>query len=212
MEMNQIYRCSQGCRKCPRMRGCLGGEDVPARAEDLPSEQTSEAVPTGSFDAVPAASVPAETVQESETVLPQDAPEAEGVGEPALDTPEDTVPEEVGMEQYLEENCEQGILRIQAFRGQQAIPVEGADITVRCPIGGDKMVFFQGRTDASGVIDPILLPAPKPETSLSPGMSNPCSEYEIIAEHPEFETLTTKVMVFPGIKTIQPLQMNLKAV
>lgn len=157
---------------------------------------------------VPTTPVPVETVQ------PQDAPQSGGVGLPALDTPEDTVPSapNSAMDEYLEKYCEQGILRIQAFRGQQAIPVEGVHVTVRCPIGGDQMVFFEGSTDSSGIIDPIFLPAPKPETSLSPNQSDPCSEYEIIAEHPDFETLTATVMVFPGVKTIQPLQMRLKAV
>lgn len=174
-------------------------QTVPAAAESAP---VSPAVP------VPAAALPAETV------LPQDTPQTGGVGLPALDTPEDTVPSAPNsvMDEYLERYCEQGILRVQAFRGQQAIPVEGVHVTVRCPIGGDQMIFFQGETDSSGIIDPILLPAPKPETSLSPGQDDPCSEYEIIAEHPDFETLTTTVMVFPGVKTIQPLQMRLKAV
>lgn len=211
------------------MRGCFAGEAVPVSAEVSMPERTVPAEPAAAISApaepipagpaltepIPAAPfppAPTESVQPDPAVLPQDAPESGGVGLPALDTPADTVSPGSGMDEYLETNCEQGVLRIQAFRGHQAIPVEGANITVRCPIGGDEMIFFQGSTDASGVIDPILLPAPKPETSLSPGMSNPCSEYEIIAEHPEFETLTTKVMVFPGIKTIQPLQMRLKAV
>lgn len=221
------------------MRGCCGGKAVPvsaevsmpeqavplepaapvsAPAETIPAEPAPmesvpmDPIPMESIPATPVSPAPTESSQTGEAVLPQDRPEAGGVGLPALDTPANTVTPGSGMDQYLETNCEQGVLRIQAFRGQQAIPVEGANITVRCPIGGDEMIFFQGTTDASGVIDPILLPAPKPETSLAPGMSNPCSEYEIVAEHPEFETLTTKVMVFPGIKTIQPLQMRLKAV
>lgn len=138
-----------------------------------------------------------------------DAPESNGTGLPALDTP--AVPDSE-MDAYLEKNCEQGVLRVQAFQGRQAIPIEGVAVTVRCPIGGDQMIFFQGQTDSSGVIDPILLPAPKPETSLSPGQDGPCGEYEVVAVHPSFDTLTTHVMIFPGIKTIQPLQMSLKAV
>ena len=226
MDINYLCRCSQGCRNCPRMRGCLSGAAVPANAE-IPSLEPSVPLDSGAAEPVPVSPsaaepvpvspVPDEPVQPG-TALPQNAPQSGGVGLPALDTPEDTVPSapnsapNSAMDEYLEKYCEQGILRIQAFRGQQAIPVEGVHVTVRCPIGGDQMVFFEGSTDSSGIIDPILLPAPKPETSLSPDLSDPCSEYEIIAEHPDFETLTSNVMVFPGVKTIQPLQMRLKAV
>lgn len=150
-----------------------------------------------------------EPAAEPSPAVHSDAPEPNGTGLPALDTP--AVPDSE-MDAYLEKNCEQGVLRVQAFQGRQAIPIEGVAVTVRCPIGGDQMIFFQGQTDSSGVIDPILLPAPKPETSLSPGQDGPCSEYEVVAEHPSFDTLTTHIMVFPGIKTIQPLQMRLKAV
>lgn len=217
MDTNYLCRCSQGCRNCPRLRGCLSGSAVPVIAELPALEQTVFTAPDAMEPAPvsPAATEPVPTNPvPAETVLPQDAPQSGGVGLPALDTPSDTVPSapNSAMDEYLEKYCEQGILRIQAFRGQQAIPVEGVHITVRCPIGGDLMIFFEGSTDSSGIIDPILLPAPKPETSLSPNQSDPCSEYEIIAEHPDFETLTTTVMVFPGVKTIQPLQMRLKAV
>lgn len=190
MDTNYICRCSHGCRNCPRLRGCIPTA-APVSAEAPALEQSAPV---------------AEPIQPDQ----HDAPEAEGTGQPALDTPEYTVPN--ALEEYLAKNCEHGTLRVQAFRARQAIPVEGVAVTVQCPIGGAARIFFEGSTDESGVIDPILLPAPKPEGSLSPDGTDPCSEYEIIAEHPEYETLTTRAMVFPGVKTIQPLEMQLKAV
>lgn len=197
------------------------GEQISEQAVPVNGEASIPAAPVP-VEPEPAGSTPAETAQPqdvpgssgvapSETVEPQDEPENGGVGLPAVDTPAPPSASSA-MDEYLERNCEQGILRVQAFRGQQAIPVEGVAVTVRCPIDKEDVIFFEGYTDASGIIDPIMLPAPKTETSLAPDQNDPCSQYEIVAEHPEFETLTTLVMIFPGIKTIQPLQMHLKAV
>ena len=115
------------------------------------------------------------------------------------------------LEAFLRANPDRGILRIQAFRGPQSIPVEGVKVTVRRDFDdGTSHVFYEGTTDESGLIDPIALPAPDRSQSLSPGDANPSATYLVRAEHPDFETVDATVDLYPGIKTVQPIQQQLK--
>ena len=62
---------------------------------------------------------------------------------------------------FLEENPGIGHLRIRAFAANQAVPVSNVKIIVSKKIGNNIIVFFEGTTDASGLINNINLPAPK---------------------------------------------------
>ena len=115
------------------------------------------------------------------------------------------------LDAFLRANPDRGVLRIQAFRGNQSIPVEGVHVTVRRTFDvGTSHVFYEGTTDESGLIDPISLPAPDRAQSLSPGDANPSATYEVLAEHPEFQPVTVTVDLYQGIKTVQPIQLQLK--
>ncbi len=127
-----------------------------------------------------------------EQVAPGDAPTEEGTGTPALEMPEDTVPTTQG------EQGGQGTLRIQAFRGQQVIPLPGVYVKVVRSGPEGETVFFEGVTNESGIIDPIVLPVT--------GSGN---GYELAASAPGYVSIRQEVEIFPGIKTVQPLQMKL---
>lgn len=77
--------------------------------------------------------------------------------------------DEPELNEFLAENPDQGILRIQAFRGNQAIPVENVHVVISRPMDGGNHIFFEGDTDSSGLIDPIPLPGANREQSLHPG-------------------------------------------
>ncbi len=130
----------------------------------------------------------------AEQVAPGDAPTEVGTGTPALEMPEDTVPTTQG------EQGGQGTLRIQAFRGRQVIPLPGVYVKVVCPRPEGEIVFFEGITNESGIIDPIVLPVT--------GSGN-CAGYELVASAPGYVSIRQQVEIFPGIKTVQPLQMKL---
>lgn len=61
---------------------------------------------------------------------------------------------------FMENNSSQGELKIRAYSASEAIPVEGLKVIVSALVGNDKVIFFEGVTDESGVIDNIMLPAP----------------------------------------------------
>ena len=66
---------------------------------------------------------------------------------------------------FLEENSGIGHLKIRAFSANQAIPVSNLKIIVTKNIGNKRIIFFEGTTDSSGVINDINLPAPKINTN-----------------------------------------------
>ena len=61
------------------------------------------------------------------------------------------------------ENSGSGILKVQAVATNQAFPLQGVEIEVSKNINGEKVIFFQGVTDSSGIIDQIFLPAKVPK-------------------------------------------------
>ena len=62
---------------------------------------------------------------------------------------------------FIKENPSRGNLRIRAFAASQAIPISGLNIVVSKVIDNNNVVFFEGKTDESGLIEKISLPAPK---------------------------------------------------
>ena len=59
---------------------------------------------------------------------------------------------------FVKENTGVGLLKIQVFTANQAFPLEGVNIVISRVIDGDKVIFFTGATDSSGIIDNINLP------------------------------------------------------
>lgn len=62
---------------------------------------------------------------------------------------------------FLEENPVYGYLKIRAFTAGGAVPIEGLRVTVSKNIDENKVIFFEGVTNSSGVVDTITLPAPR---------------------------------------------------
>ena len=61
-------------------------------------------------------------------------------------------------QQYLKENPMKGYLKIRAYAASEAVPISGLNVVVSKEIGGNKVIFFEGVTDNSGVIEGITLP------------------------------------------------------
>lgn len=64
-------------------------------------------------------------------------------------------------QKYMRENPSTGNLRIRASAANGAIPVEGVKAIITNEIDGNRVIFFEGYTNESGVIERITLPAPK---------------------------------------------------
>ena len=64
-------------------------------------------------------------------------------------------------QKFLKQNPGRGSLRIRAFAANQAIPIEGLRVIISKNIDGNRVIFFEGYTNESGVIEKIKLPTPK---------------------------------------------------
>ena len=63
--------------------------------------------------------------------------------------------------EFMRNNPGRGTLRIRAYAANQAVPVSGVKVIVSTLIDSSKVVFYEGFTNDSGIIDGIILPAPK---------------------------------------------------
>ena len=73
-----------------------------------------------------------------------------------------------------------------------------------------KRVFFSGVTNENGIIDGIELPAPPRKNSLEFDAPDKVAVYKLRAALDGYEELSRAVEIFDGIKTIQPIAMQLK--
>lgn len=111
---------------------------------------------------------------------------------------------------FITDNSRIGKLKIQAYRGEQSFPVEGVKVRVSRDIGDTEYIFFDGMTDANGIIDNIELPAPPRSNSLEYELPDKTASYYMTAEASPYITLRKLVDIYEQVKTIQPLEMILK--
>ena len=63
--------------------------------------------------------------------------------------------------QYITDNSGEGYLKIRAYAASQALPMSNLKVIVSKNISNNNVIFFDGETNSSGVIEKIALPAPK---------------------------------------------------
>ena len=100
-----------------------------------------------------------------------------------------------------------GYLVVQVATASNAIPLEGAAVTVR-QATGEGRVLYELRSGRDGRTDRMALPAPAKTDSQRPSAERPYGLYSIEVSLPEYErALYQSVPVFDGITAIQ--QVNL---
>ena len=106
--------------------------------------------------------------------------------------------------EFLNENKGRGILNIRAYSASSAIPIEGLKITISTVINNEKIIFFQGITNSSGIINNIVLPAPN--TNSDDEVIPDACKYDIEANY-QGETQYFKVKIYNGIQVIQNINI-----
>ena len=61
---------------------------------------------------------------------------------------------------FMKEYPGEGTLRVRAYTANEALPVEGIKVEITTYYQSNIIVFYQGETNSSGLIDRIVLPAP----------------------------------------------------
>lgn len=107
---------------------------------------------------------------------------------------------------FIKNNPRKGYLKIRASAASQALPISNIKIVVFKMIDGNNIVFYEGTTDNSGVIEKIILPAPilNNDNLLTPSSTM----YEIRATYPEDNLdIIYKVNIYENIYTTQTINV-----
>ena len=108
----------------------------------------------------------------------------------------------VDYKEFMRINSGSGNLKIRAYAASEALPVSGIRVIVSTIINSNKVIFFEGVTDASGMIEDITLPAPKYDIS---SLEIPNSvDYEIDAISEDgIDQIIYHINMYDGICAIQ---------
>ena len=90
---------------------------------------------------------------------------------------------------FIEENPSTGVLKVQVFTADQAIPIANAEVFITKKIGDNDVLFFSGQTDSSGIVDNIILPAPKAEINLDTFEVPKYTTYNLVVSSDEYKKI-----------------------
>lgn len=111
-------------------------------------------------------------------------------------------------QQFIAENPSKGILKVQVFTADQAIPLADTEIYITKEIGDYNVLFFQGITDSSGIIDNIELPAPGGEYNAETFEIPKFTTYNLIASNEMYKTIKQyQLSMFGDIRVLQYVKM-----
>lgn len=112
-------------------------------------------------------------------------------------------------QEFIKENPDIGFLKVQVFTAYGAIPITGAEVLITRDIGEYKVIFFQGKTDSSGIISDIELPAPAADLIPNPDVLLKYTIYDLSVIHTGYEAIKQySVGMFGGVRIIQYVKMS----
>ncbi len=123
--------------------------------------------------------------------------------------PVSTPPEALSYREFLLQNPMEGFLKIQASRAHRALPTANVEIFILQQFYDQRVLFFRGKTDADGLIESIILPAPPRLDSLQSEDAGQGARYLVYASHPEFLPASYEVEIYEGITSILPVVLRL---
>ncbi len=111
-------------------------------------------------------------------------------------------------QEFLKNNPAKGFLNIRVYTASQAIPISNLKVVVSTVIGNNNVIFFEGYSNESGVIEEIELPAPKLDSN---DLNVPNStEYQILATYvPDDVSEVFKVNMFEDVQVVQNINVVL---
>lgn len=104
---------------------------------------------------------------------------------------------------FMIKNTGKGNLKIRAYAASEALPVSGLKIVVSTEIEDGKIIFFEGETDTSGMIETLTLPTPS--LDLSNLEVPPTITYRITATMNMFSPQEFLVKMYDGICVVQTI-------
>ena len=110
--------------------------------------------------------------------------------------------------EFLHSNTETGILKIKVSALSGVIPLEGKAAVVYKDFDDGRWIFFSGKTDSSGIIDDIELPAPPYRKPTRENVAGAFAVYAVMIDDMNGGSYISAAEIFSGIKTIKPYDMS----
>ena len=106
---------------------------------------------------------------------------------------------------FMNANPSKGYLKLRAYSASEAIPVSGVKVVVSKIIDNKKIIFYEGLTNSSGLIDKISLPAPK---LVKDNMDVPNkTTYDVNATYKDMNKVY-KVNIYDGVCVVQSINIG----
>ncbi len=109
-------------------------------------------------------------------------------------------------QKFIDTNSGIGYLKIRASAASQAIPISNLKIIVSKTIDNNKIIFYEGVTNSSGVIEKIVLPAPKQNQNDLDNPNNITYDINAIYEPDNLNDIY-KVNIYENIYVIQRINV-----
>ena len=105
-------------------------------------------------------------------------------------------------QEFIKNNSGSGNLKIRAYAANGAIPIQNMNVVVSTIIDDNNVVFFDGYTDESGMIQNISLPTPSIDSN---NLNIPASifYYITVSYEPENYYQEFKINMYDGICVVQ---------
>lgn len=111
---------------------------------------------------------------------------------------------------FVNENSARGILKVEAHSSTNAYPLKDVRIVVSKMIGNDKVIFFDGVTNESGIIENIILPTKEMAEEVNSASDIVFTKYDLEASYPNNDLRKDyDVSIFDNVKVIQPVVFQL---
>ena len=107
---------------------------------------------------------------------------------------------------FININDSYGILKIEAFTASGAYPLAGVDIIVSKVLDGNKIIFYEGKTNDSGIIESIILPTRSIKEEINNASDILFTTYDLEANYKKYNVSKNyDVSIFDEVKVIQPV-------
>ena len=105
---------------------------------------------------------------------------------------------------YINNNPKVGFLKIRAYTASEAVPIRGLNVVVSKIVDNNRIIFYEGKTNESGIIEKIVLPAP---TLSLDDLNTPNSvTYDISATYDNMES-NYLVNIYEGVYVVQTINV-----
>lgn len=110
---------------------------------------------------------------------------------------------------FINNNSGKGILKIEASTASEAYPLKGVEIIISKTIDNDKIIFFKGVTNDSGIIDEIILPTKEMNYEVNDISDILYTTYDLDANLKDYNlSKDYDITIFDNIKVIQPVTFS----